>query len=230
MRAAILLLLLLATPAHAVKSIAFVGDSIHESGLSVPPSLTYKRSAHSADRTLFSLLKKAPGGNQWLNATVTNWGIPSADPGDWSSAPDATLCSTYRASYPHLEAACRDAAPIMNYIGTYDLVLVMFTGSTTPSASAWVDTLATLKTALDLTNGTILLGTSPWGPTPAASGAMPLDTFRAVRIAVEAEMSGRGIINGAHDTTATMPTSIDTLHARDQGYATQGSLWYGVLP
>lgn len=229
MRAAILLLLLLATPAHAVQSIAFVGDSIHEGGLSAV-GIVYRRSPHSAARTLRSLLAHAPAGNQWLNATVTNRAIPSSDPTDWSTAPDATLCSTYRTKYPHLEAACRDAAPIMNYIGTYDLVLVMFSGSTTPSASAWVDTLATLKTALDAVNGTILLGTSPWGPGSGGTTAMPNDSLRTIRVAVEAEMSSRGIINGAHNTTGTMPTSIDSLHARDHGYATEGSLWYSVLP
>lgn len=231
MRATIaLLLLLVATPAHAVKSIAFVGDSINWGGLTVTPSNAYKRSPHNAARTLFSLLKKAPGGNQWLNATVVDWSVSSADPSDWTTAPDATLCTNYRAKYPHLEAACRDNAPILNYIGSgYDLVAVAFTGSTTPSASAWVDTLETLEAALDPANGTILLGTSPWG---ASSGttAMPADSFRSVRVAVESEMSGRGIINGANGDKGTLPMSIDTIHARDHGYATQGALWYGALP
>lgn len=171
-----------------------------------------------------------PVANQWLNATVTDWSVSSSSPTDWTTAPNGTLCTQQRARYPHLEAACRDNAPILNYIGSgYDLVLVAFTGSTTPSASAWVDTLVTLETALDAVNTTVLLGTSPWG---AASGttAMPADTFRSVRVAVEAEMSSRAIIDGAHGDMGTLPMSIDTIHARDHGYATQGALWYSVLP
>lgn len=231
MRAAVLILLLLATPAHAVKSIAFVGDSIHlGAGLDITTVLLLP-SPHTAAATLRALLKKAPVANTWKDATVTNWAIPSSDPTDWSSAPDTPLCNTYSANYPHLKAACRDGAPIMNYIGSgYDAVAVMFTGSTTPSASAWVDTLVTLKTALDAVNGTILLGTSPWGGSSAQSAAMPADTYRTVRVAVEAEMSSRGIITGAHNTTGVMPTNTDSLHGRDHAYATEGSLWYSTLP
>ena len=59
---------------------------------------------------------------------------------------------------------------------------------------------------------------------------MPADSLRSIRTAVETEMSGRGIINGAHNTTGVMPTNTDTLHAREHGYATEGALWYSALP
>lgn len=231
MRPAILILLLLATPAHAVKSIAFVGDSINEGGGLWVTAGVYRPSRHSQAAILQSLLTKAPVANAWKNATVKNWCIPSSDPTDWAVSPDATLCSNYQNNYPHLKAACRDTAPIINYIPTgYDAVALMFSGSTSPSVSAWVDTLVTLETALDAVNGTILLGTSPYGKTTALSSAMPADSLRATRVAVEAEMSSRGIINGAHNTTGVMPTNADSLHAREHGYATEASLWYSVLP
>lgn len=232
MRAALaLLLLLVAAPAHAVNSIAFVGDSIHEGGGLAVTSGLYSISRHRQSDTLRALLAKAPAGHAWKDATVKDWTVPASDPTDWSVAPDSTLCSTYRSRYPHLEAACRDRAPLLNYIGSgYDAVLVAFTGSTTPTVSAWADTLVTLKTALDAVNGSILLGTSPYGKTTAQSAAMPADSYRATRVAVEAEMATRGIINGAHNTTGTMPTNSDTMHGRDHAYATEASLWYAALP
>ncbi len=232
---AIVIVLLLATPAHAVKSIAVVGDSINWGGLTAaaPYDATgYRHSRHSMARTLRSLLAHAPAGNAWKDATVVDWGINASNPTDWTGTPDPTECSTWQDRHPHLKAACRDGAGVINYIPTgYDAVLLMFNGPVGVDAAtldAWVDTLEDLRDALDLVNGTVLVGTPPHGPS-SALGAMPADSFRTARIAVDTEMNSRAMITGARPS-GDNPMSIDTNHMRDQAYAAQAALWYAVLP
>lgn len=229
---ALLIILLLATPAHAVKSIAVVGDSINWGGLTSAAPFDadgYRHSRWSMADTLRELLEHAPAGNQWLNATVVDWGVNASNPTDWTGTPDPTECSTWQDRHPHLKAACRDGAGIINYIPSgYDLVLVMFNGNVGGSTSDWVDTLVTLRDELDAVNTTVLVGTPPYG---SASGttALPPDSFLTARQAVETEMSGRTMITGAHPTGG-YPMCVDTIHMRDHAYAAQAALWYGVLP
>lgn len=230
MRRALLiaLLLLVATPALAVKKIIIVGDSIAWSG-GLFPGLVYLRSRYAIDTSLRSLLKKVPGGNAYLNATVEDWGVSASAPTDWLSTPDSFLCSTQGANYPQLKAACDAGDGIINHITTGADVVVMIADDDTPTtASAAVDTLVTLRNALDAIEGTVLLSPPPHGPS-SGNVALPADTRRALRVAVRDEMNGRGIITGP-DFTTDLPMTIDGIHFRDQGYATMASLVIGFLP
>lgn len=82
----ILIFMLLATPAHAVSSVALVGDSIHEGGQLNIRTGTYGVSRHRISTTLRALLAAAPVGKTYKGATVTDWSIPSSNPSDCSLA------------------------------------------------------------------------------------------------------------------------------------------------
>lgn len=82
----------------------------------------------------------------------------------------------------------------------------------------------------------------PWRDRIAnAAGKADIDPYLLAGIVVQesggeqyAQRVERGFwsryLDGAHGDMGSMPTSIDTIHSRDHGYATQGSLWYSVLP
>jgi len=226
--AAIVLLLALAIPAHA-KTIKIVGDSYCVGGVLYPGGVGYRVSPHEPGRTLRQLTAKRT--DTWLNATVENWCVSGSTPVDWSTAPNATLCTNEKANYPHLKSACAAAAPIMNYIGSgADLVIVIDNGTATGlTTSQYVDALVVLRDALDAVNTTIWLTAPPHGPA-AGNIAMPADSSRADKLLVDAEMNSRGIINGPDWRTTDFPMSIDTIHFRDHGYATITSALAGALP
>lgn len=252
MRRALLIagvLLLVASSAHAQKRIGLIGDSHVVGGVSFA-SLGSFVSRWSIDVTMRDILAQASG--TWANAHVENWGVPGTSQDDWlaDGPSEAALCaaefdpwicctgsgtgsscicdSGLVTQYPHLKAACRDRAPMTNYLPSgVDRWILIPDGSpaggdtATPEAiAAAVDRIEALAAVLDtLDAGDGVVVTSPLHfDGGCVLGAFTYDT-------IHAEMVSRGdVITSGFDlyNGPALTRCPDFIHPTDVGYALVG--------
>lgn len=252
MRAAIaLLLLLLATPAHAA-TIILIGDSLAAGSAYTTGGGNVSRMRPAA--SLAALVKKLPVGNTYRNATVEDWTVGGTEPTEWYFKPgkgsecvgvnnpwdcctgagtgscicDDTSNGSLYSYYGHLKSACINRTPILNHITqNADLALIHTDGIVVNSTADAVDDLQALVTAVDAMAGTVLISSPTYLTCPALGTCSLCDNHSAVRT----EMNVRAMITGPDFFTG--PPSrcgADLIHVRDSSYAGMAQAWLGKLP
>lgn len=237
MRAVVIALVLLASPALAVERIAIVGDSIGWGYQQLPAPLDASSylSRYRIDRSLAQLLAVFPIGNAHRGATVDDWGAPGSTPTDWTPGPPNAIACLVKEFAPALNSACAAGDGIVSHIPTgYDYVVVVDNGAlsagTYGSAATYVTQLIAMGAALDAVNGTVYLTSPPHGPASSSDPAVPADPDRASKSAIHDEMVSRGVLNGPDWNAVDYPMCADAEHFRDQAYNAMADAIARALP
>lgn len=237
-----LALCLIATNARATKTIIIIGDSL-AAGSEYNPGVSTGVSRYRVATSLQSLVRKFPGGNQWKDATVEDWTVPGTEPTEWylkpgkaseclgannpfdcctgSGAGSNCICdgSPLLPYHPHLQSACNARDPIINHIRQgADLVLIHTDGVIVNDVTDAVDDLATLVTALDAVEGTVLISS------PSYMSCPPLEPSPGCLVctwhqSVHDEMESRTMITGPDFFDGPVAQcGPDFIHTTDTNY------------
>lgn len=220
----IVLLLVVATPAQAVKKIMLVGDSLCAGTVYAWTGSGFPLvSRHAVAIELRSILAKTAG--VYANATVIDACVPGTTTTDWyPGPPDATTCSLFRTIYPILQAACTAGDGLINHVASGNDVVLLY-----GDEDGTVLQIETLRTQLDAVNGTILVTSPPHGPSSGTT-AMPADSHRAARVTRGTDLNTAGDITGPDWRSTDWPMQADGIHQREDVMGAEAALWIPKLP